>query len=139
MQALFNSKEYEWSDVKIFMFGKYVTRARAVSYKVSKEKEHLHAGGDEPHAIQSGNKSYEGSITLLQSELIALINASGKRHLVDIDAFDIIVAYGGNLIPITIDRLKHFEFTEYEKSISQGDKFQEIELPIIGLGIQENV
>ena len=135
----FNSKEYAWSDVRIFMFGRFVTGARSVSYTVSKEKEALYAAGDEPRAIQSGNKSYSGSITLLQSEIRALTNAAGKKHLVDIPGFQVVVSYGDANTPITTDRLKAMEFTEYEKSISQNDKYMEIELPMIGLGIEENI
>jgi hypothetical protein len=89
-----------------------------------------------------GNKSYEGQIVLLQSELEALKAAAGPGNdLTDIPPFDIVVAYiprqGGT--QIITDIIKHVEFTEVEKSINQGDKFMEVTLPFVALDIEKAV
>lgn len=138
---MFNSKEYEWSSVEVVLLGRPVTGIRGIRYKETQEKEVIYGRGNKPRAIQKGNKSFEGSINILQSELEALQAAAGVgKSILDIPAFDIVVAYvpesGGTIIT---DIIKNCEFTEKEKSINQGDKFMEIELPIIALDIENNV
>lgn len=134
----FNSREYEYADVSLVMAGRLVTGMRGVDYTSSQEKEALYAKGNKPHAIQRGNKSYTGNITLLQSELEALERAAGGDAL---DAsFDIIVAYGnpskGDVIKF--DLLKGCEITEIPKGLKQGDKFMEINLPLIMVDIKKD-
>lgn len=134
--AKFNSKEYEYSDVTVVLAGRNITGLRGVSYTSSQEKEVLYGKGNKPHSIQRGNKSYSGSIKLLQSELLALEAAAGGDVL-DIQ-FNIVVAYGnpskGDVI--TTDLLVGCEITEVPKSLNQSDKFMEIELPLIMLDVK---
>ena len=133
-----NTREYEWSDVSVVLAGRDVTGIRGVSYQSDQEKEALYAKGNKPHGIQRGNKSYTGSIRLLQSEYDAL-NAAAGGDVLDAN-FDIVVAYGnpskGDVI--TTDLLVGVEITSKPKSINQNDKFMEIELPIVMLDVKEN-
>jgi len=131
----FNSKEYSWAEVQVVMLGRPVTRIRGIKYGVKKEKEYLHARGENPHSIQSGNKTYEGEITLLQSELEAMqAQLSSTEDLTDMDAFSITVAYvPKNNAQVVVHILKAVEFTEDMREMQQGDKFQEIALPIMFL------
>ena len=133
---MFNSKEYEFSDVSTVVAGRDITGLRGVKYTEKQEKEALYAKGNKPHSIQHGNKSVEGSITLLQSELEAMVKAGGGSAL-DI-AFNIVVVYGNpsNGDVLITDIIKHAEFTEVPKQLKQGDKFQEIELPFIALDVK---
>lgn len=132
----FNSKEYGWVNVHVVMNLKNVTKIRSVKYAPKKEKEYLYAKGGDPHAIQSGNKAYEGEIGLLQSEVEALDKlVAPDEDLTDLPPFEMIVSY----IPkgskkITTHVLKNVEFTEDPREIKQGDKFMEITLPIMFLG-----
>ena len=117
------------------MAGRSVTGIRGISYTSSQEKEALYGKGNKPHSIQRGNKSYSGSIRLLQSELEALERAAGGDAL---DArFNVIVSYGnpskGDVVHT--DLLKACEITEIPKSLNQNDKFMEIELPIVMLDV----
>ena len=132
----FNSREYEWSDVAVVIAGRMVTGIRGISYTSSQEKEALYAKGNRPHSIQRGNKSYSGSIRLLQSELDAL-EAAARGDVLDV-SFNLIVSYGNPLKGdvITTDILMGCEITEVPKSINQNDKFMEIELPLIILDIK---
>ena len=128
-----NTREYEWSDVTVVLAGRLVTGLRGVKYSAKQEKELLHAKGNKPHSIQRGNKTYDGEITLLQSEYEALKKASGGDIL---DAsIDIVAAYGnpsaGDVV--TTDMLVGVEFTEDNTEWKQGDKFQEKTLPFIYL------
>lgn len=128
-----NTREYEWSDVTVVLAGRLVTGLRGVKYSAKQEKELLHAKGNKPHSIQRGNKTYDGEITLLQSEYEALKKASGGDIL---DAsMDIVAAYGNPNAgdTITTDLLIGVEFTEDNTEWKQGDKFQEKTLPFIYL------
>lgn len=128
-----NTREYEWSDVTVVLAGRLVTGLRGVEYSAKQEKELLHAKGNKPHSIQRGNKTYDGKITLLQSEYEALKKASGGDIL---DAsMDIVAAYGNPNAgdTITTDLLIGVEFTEDNTQWKQGDKFQEKTLPFIYL------
>lgn len=130
---MFNSREYEWADITVVVAGRPVTGFRAVDYSSKQEKEAMYAKGNKPHGIQRGNKSYEGSITLLQSEYEALRQACGGDVL---DAsFDLVVAYGNASKgdAIVTDILVGAEVTEDNTEWKQGDKFQEKKLPFIFL------
>lgn len=130
---MFNSREYEWSDVNVVAAGRPVTGIRGVKYSSKQEKEVLHAKGNKPHSIQRGNKTYDGELTVTQSEYEAL-RAAGGGDILDISR-DIVVAYGnpskGDVI--TTDLLMGVEFTEDNTEWKQGDKFQEKSLPFIFL------
>ena len=72
---MFNSREFEWSDVSVVLAGRLVTGIRGIKYENKQEKEHLYAKGNKPHSIQRGNISSIGDISLLQSEYLALCKA----------------------------------------------------------------
>ncbi|OQY03189.1 MAG: hypothetical protein B6I20_05575 [Bacteroidetes bacterium 4572_117] len=132
-----NTKEYAWADVDIVLFGRSVTGARGVKFKSSQEKEVIHASGNEPVGIGHGNKTYEGELTLLQSEVEALTIAAGTGNdIIDLPAFNIVVAFAPKLGDTkSIYTIKFAEFTEVERAMNQNDKFAEITLPFIALGI----
>ena len=133
-----NTREYEWSDVSVVLAGRNVTGIRGVSYNSDQEKEALYAKGNKPHGIQRGNKSYTGSIRLLQSEYDAL-NAAAGGDALNV-SFNIVVSYGnpskGDVIKT--DLLQGVEITSKPKSLNQNDKFMEIELPLIMLDVVED-
>lgn len=138
--GVFNSKQYAWADVEIFMLGKKIAGARGVKYKTSQEKEVIHGAGNEPQGIARGNKTYEGELTLLQSEVEALTAtaiAAGGNDITDLTAMNVVVAYAPKGGVITTDILQNIEFTEFEKGMNQNDKFAEISLPFIALGIKK--
>ena len=133
-----DTRESEWADVSVVLAGRDVTGIRGVSYNSDQEKEALYAKGNKPHGIQRGNKSYAGSIRLLQSEYDAL-NAAAGGDALDV-SFNIIVSYGnpsrGDVIKT--DLLVGVEITSKPKGLNQNDKFMEIELPLVMLDVVEN-
>ena len=133
--SMYNSKEYEWADLTVVVAGRRVTGIRAIQYKVSQEKELLYASGNKPHGIQHGNISYEGSLTMLQSEAVALERAAGGNLLNA--RMDIIVRYGNPSTgePSKTHLLRGVEFTENNRDIKQGDKMMEISLPFIMIDV----
>ena len=139
---MFNSKQYAWVDLEIWMLGKKIAGARGVKYKINHEKEAIHGAGGEPQGIGRGNKTYEGELVLLQSEIEALTtNAllAGGNDITDLTAMNIVVAYAPAGGAITMDILQNAEFSEVEKGMNQNDKFAEITLPFIALGIKKGV
>lgn len=129
---MFDTREYEWSDITLIVAGRDVKGFRGVKYTEKQEKEVLHAKGNKPHSIQRGNISYEGELTMTQSEY-ELLRLSMGGSILNGRVLQITVAYGnpskGDLM-IT-DTLLHVEFTEDSTEWKQGDKFQEKSLPII--------
>lgn len=128
-----NTREYEYADVTVLIGGKVITGLRGVKWGKKQEKELLHAKGNQPHSIQRGNITYDGEVTLLESEYEALRLASGG-DILDI-SFDMVIVTGnpskGEPMKTTI--LKGAEFTEDTSEWKQGDKFQEKRLPFIYL------
>ncbi len=123
-----NTREYEWADVNVVVAGRTVTGLRGVKYGSKQEKELVHAKGNKPYAIQRGNKTYDGELTLLQSEYVALREACGGDVLDG--SFNIVVSYGN---PTQGDVVTGAEITEDTTEWKQGDKFQEKSLPFIYL------
>jgi hypothetical protein len=137
----FNSKEYSWADIKVVLLGREVTGIRAVEYKTKHQKELLYAAGRKARSVQWGKKEHEGTITVLQSELIALDNAAkmkGWDDVTDMD-FDIIVSYISSSGIVSTDKILQASITEIPKSFKEGDLFLEVALPFIALHIEHNV
>lgn len=132
--TFFNSKECEWADMSVLFAGAPLVKVRQISYKVSKEKSHLHAAGDKPIGIQSGNRTYEGQIKVLKGALDNMelaAKAAGGEDILDM-VFDIVVTYRpkGNR-PLQTDTLIGVEIKDVEKGWEQGAKNMDITLPII--------
>lgn len=130
----FNSRQYEWSDIGIFMAGKIVVGIRSVKYTEKTDKEVLYAKGNTGHSIQTGNVSYDGEITLTQSEYESL-RAIAPEGKVSRLTLDIVVSYGQFGDVVITDKIKSASFTEAAKELKQGDKFMEIKLPFIALDV----
>ena len=134
---MFNSREYEFADMTVMVGGKDIVGLRGLKYDVKQEKETVYGKGNEPIAIQKGNKSYEGELTILASELETLrLNGGGTVLNLQVD---IAVVYGNPLQGdvMTTDILQGVQFTEEAKEYKQGDKFAEITLPFIFLRLKK--
>jgi len=130
----FDSREYEFSDITLVLGGKDITGVRGIKYTVKQDKELVYGKGSDPIKIQKGNRSYDGELTCLQSELETLIAASPDGSILSLQ-LDAVVCYGdpskGDVL-IT-DVLQGIQFTEETIEMKQGDKFAEIKLPFIFL------
>lgn len=130
---MFNSRQYEFADLTVFMGGRDITGLRSIKYSAKQEKEPLYGKGNKPLSIQKGNKGYEGEIGLLQSELEALELAAGG-DLLDLEV-TIIVTYGnptkGDLIKT--DQLVGCQIGEDTREFKQGDKYMDCTLPLVFL------
>ena len=132
----FDSRQYEFGDLTLEIGGRVITGFRGIKYATKQEKELVYGKGNEPLHIQKGNISYEGEISLLQSELETLrLEAGGSVVRLHLDA---VVAYGNpsNGDTLIVDKIRGIEFTEDAKEMKQGDKFMEVSLPFICLRIE---
>lgn len=135
---MFNSREYEWADLTFLLGGKDLTGFRGIKYTTKQEKEVVYGKGNMPIAIQKGNKSIEGEITILQSELETMRLQSGTKSILDLQ-LDGVVCYGNpaNGDVLVTDVVQGIQFTEEPKELKQGDKFMEITLPFIALRVSK--
>lgn len=133
---MFNSREYEWADLTLLLGGKDLTGIRGIKYTIKQEKEVVYGKGNMPIAIQKGNKSIEGEITVLQSELETMRLQSGTGSILDLQ-LDAVACYGNpaNGDVLVTDVIQGIQFTEEPKELKQGDKFMEITLPFIALRV----
>lgn len=133
---MFDTRQYEYADITVSIGGRVITGLRGIKYSSKQEKEHVYGKGNKPMHIQKGNISYEGEVTLLQSELETL-RLAGKGSVLGL-RLDAVVAYGnpsqGDVL--IVDKIRGIEFTEDGKEMKQGDKFMEVTLPFICLRIE---
>ena len=131
--ALINGREYEWADLTLILAGRDVIGIRGAEYGPKQDKEHLYGKGNEPLSIQRGNKTYEGTLTVLQSELETL-KLLGRGTILRLN-LNAVFAYGnpseGDVM--TVDKLFGIQFTEEVKGWQQGAKSMEVQLPFIYL------
>lgn len=135
----FNSREYEWADVTLIVGGRDLMTIRGVKWSRKIEREAVYGKGREPIAIQSGNSSYEGEFTMLQSDFDGL-EAAANDDILSLSV-DCLVSFGN---PADGDALKTHRiigvrFTEDALDMKQGDKFAEITVPWLATKIHKNV
>lgn len=137
----FNSKEYAWIDVNVVFLGKLVAGLRGIEYKSKRQKEALYATGKKARGIQMGRKEYDGTITVLQSELIAMqaaAKAKGYDDVTDLE-FDIIVSYIPESGVMQTDKVVNASITEAPNNMKEGDLYSEHALPFIACDVEYNV
>lgn len=134
----FDTREYEWADITIIAGGIDLLTIRSFKLTEKVEREAVYGKGNQPIAIQSGNRSYEVELGMLQSGAEKLVKA-GKGDIFSL-AFDVLVNYGNPSQgdAIMSKRATGVRITQYEEAMKQGDKFQEITLPAIALNINHN-
>lgn len=128
-------KEVEWADISVFFGGALITKLEGIQYTSSKEKSLLHANGDSPISVQSGNRTYSGTLKVLKGNvdtMNAVAVSAGGKDLLDLEA-DIIVSYRpiGTNRPIQVDTLIGVSITEFQKGMDQGAMSMPISLPFI--------
>lgn len=136
-----NNKEYAWGDVSVVLFGKPVVGCTAIEYKSKKAKEAKFGWGRNAKSIQHGKREHEGTLTIMQSELIALNQAArlkGYKDILDVD-FDLIVSYLSDNGIITTDKISCASISELPSGLKEGDMQSEHALPFIALDIDYDV
>lgn len=136
-----NGKQYAFQDIRVILLGREIEGLRGIKYKIERSKEALHGRGRKTLSIQAGEETVTGELTLLQSELTAMVEAvkasNPSLKITDV-AFDIVVTYGEGT-EATTDTIVSAEFTDYEKSLQSGDKYMEITMPFLAVDVLENI
>lgn len=135
-----NNKEYAWGDVAVTLWGRPVLGITGIEYKTKQTKEARFGMGRQAKSIQHGKREYEGTLTIMQSELIALNQAAktkGYNSILEVD-LDIVVSYQSGLI-ITVDEICCASFTELPMAMKEGDLQAEIAMPFIAMDIEYDV
>ena len=130
----FDTKECEWSDLEVYVNGVKITKITGLKFKKTKEKELLYAGDSEPIGIQSGNKGYSGTLTVLRGaleDMNAASRAAGVDDILDAE-WSLVCKFKakGNRLMNT-HSIPVAEFSEFEDGLMQNDKKGEIALPFI--------
>lgn len=130
---------YSWHEYRCFMGGRFVTGIRGFKYKRSWATEAIYAEGDEPVDVGYGNFENEGELTILQSELEAIISAGGGDPF-RIPPFTIVHSYtpASGVGKIVTDVCEGCSFTEIEKAMEQGATFMEVTTPLFVRKIKYN-
>ncbi|MCF8448950.1 MAG: hypothetical protein K9G49_03670 [Taibaiella sp.] len=130
----FDSKDCEWADMTVMIAGATLTKIRGLKYKATKEKQLLHAAGDEPISIQGGNRVYDGQIKVLKGALDDMNRAAravGGDDILDLQ-FDIVITYKPKgTRALQTDTLIGVEVKDFEKGWEQGAKSMDVTLPIV--------
>lgn len=126
-------KEHSASSVQISLAGKVLATARKVKYDLKRDQEKVSVlGQSTPYAILKKMKEYTGEVTLLQSEVQALIaslpSGSDITDLVDVD---IVVMYITPNLQTVTRVLKGCNFSEHSEEMKEGDAFMEVNLPFM--------
>lgn len=136
MNFEYNGQEYGWSNIlqSSSWSNGVIEGVTKIAYSEKTDRSVVYGSGGLPHsAAAPGKTEFEGTITLLQSTVQALINAlpANKKFVTRMPPFNWAVSYAGedgivvthNLIGIQIKELKH--------EMKVGDMNMEIELPVV--------
>lgn len=135
-----NNKEYAWGDIAVTLWGRPVLGITGVEYKTKQTKEARFGMGRKAKSIQYGKQEHEGTLTIMQSEAIALnqaAKAKGYNSILEVD-LDIVVSYQAGLI-VTVDKICCASFTELPMSMKEGDLQAEIAMPFVAMDIEYDV
>ena len=83
-----NGKAYDGADAIMTALGQIWDEVVEVSYNTDREHQHNHTiGAHKPTSWSMGNETYQGSLTLMMTQAVALDKAANGR-LIDIKPFD---------------------------------------------------
>lgn len=124
-------REFSSNDVTVHLNGIKVATAQEVKFKVSTETEDIYVlGSADPAAFGIGKNSYEGSLTLLMSELMQLIeSATAQNKMLSRTPVTLVMVIeaDGYIKTATAENCR---LTEYEFGSKEGDMFTPISIPV---------
>lgn len=145
---MFSTKtaQFAWKNLKVLVDGRPTIELTDIEYNTEKELEEIRAAGDNPQFIGEGNKTYSGTMEMLQSGYEALVEEAKKRggdDITDLEV-DIIVAYipkkgVATLTKTVVDRVAGVKFSKGGKKFGQGNTHIKVQLPFKALGIEPQV
>ncbi|WP_044203866.1 hypothetical protein [Flammeovirga sp. OC4] len=132
----FDTDEFAWKDVQVVFGGRNILGIRGIRFKEEDDDELIYGRGGEPIGIGSGNRSYEVEIKMTLGEKIEIEKSLGVNSLLDV-RFDVSVAYSKTATSKQAFRyIRSVKINVNEEDFNQGDKFMEVSLPGLCLGIK---
>jgi hypothetical protein len=137
----FNSAEFAWKDLSVTAMGRTFERIMEVEYDVEVDLKYIYGRGAKVKGIQDGREKPQGSLTLGQSEVEAMIRTAQTTNknakLTDI-VFDIQIHYF-NGVELVKDKVVQARFTKQPKSFKEGDSDMQVKLPFMMKDVLYNV
>ena len=144
----FSSKtaQFAWKHINIMILGRLITGVTDIEYTSERNIEEIFGAGDTPQFLGEGNKTYSGTVELLQNEYEALVEEAKKQGgyaVTDLEV-DIIVNYlpkelAQAMVKMVTDRLVGCKFTTAGKKIKQGETHMKIQLPFKALRVENQI
>lgn len=145
---MFSTKtaQFAWKNINIMILGRLIIGATDIEYTSERNIEEIFGAGDQPQFLGEGNKTYSGTIELLQNEYEAMVEyakSKGLEGVIDLE-IDIIVNYlpkelAQAIVKMVTDRVVGVKFTSAGKKMTQGDTHMKIQLPFRALYIENQM
>lgn len=133
-RPLINGTVYGWAMIKVFIAGdpEPLVNIRAIEYSDTVDMENVHAEGQMPVGRGYGNYNAAASITLLQEDVQKIMRAVQSRRLQDLPLLEFVVTFAHpNVLKQVTDRICGIDIPTNKRSLKQGDKMSEVELPLL--------
>lgn len=133
--SIINNKAYDWADITLMITG-FRLEVQEISYDDELEKELVYGMGNKPRGFGTGNYKAGGKLSVLRddyNDLLAYLSRK-KIKLYDLVIDKIVVAYGTDGQPMTVDTLQKVTFTKRSTGGKQGDKSIMVDLDFIIIG-----
>ena len=131
--AVINTRNYSWAECEIRLAGRLLTSVEGVSWNHKQEKTPIYGKGTKALAIKAGNETVDGSISVLQSELEEILDASPEGKVINLEGADLQVAFvdkAGNMVRYSVLGIS---FTEEPHDHKQNDPVGRAVLPFVAL------
>lgn len=145
---MFSTKtaQFAWKNIKLLVDGRLITELTDIEYAPEKNLEDIYGAGDEPQFIGEGNKSYSGSLEMLQSGYEALVAEAKIRGGVDVTDMEVtaVIAYVPKepqqaTLKTIVDRVVGIKFSKGGKKFGQGNTHIKVQLPFKALRVENQI
>ena len=138
--------QFAWKHIHIMILGRPITGVTDIEYTAERNIEEIFGAGDTPQFLGEGNKTYSGTVELLQNEYEALVEEAKKQggnSVVDLEV-DIVVNYLPRepvqaMLKMVTDRVAGCKFTSAGKKMTQGNTHMKIQLPFRALRVENQI
>ena len=130
MTPLINGRAYDYAQIVATVLGTVFPSISAIEYGETQEKENNFGAGDRPVSRGHGAKNATCKLTLSMNDIEAIRRAIPTGSLLDVPAFDIVVTFLNEALPVT-HVVKNCEFTNDMVSGAQNDKDLKTEFELI--------
>ena len=123
--------------------GRTIAGLTDIEYKVEKEFEAIFGAGQYAQFLGEGNKTFSGTVEMLQGDYEPLVQEARKQGGTDVTDMEvnITVSYvpSNSSLKTISDRISGVRFTEGSKKMTQGDSHFKVSLPFVALSIEPQI